>query len=96
VEYIYIKNEEIEGMEDFGRITIDPELCLGQPTIRGMRITVAVILRQIAQGMTKQEILKAYPELEEEDITQALRYAAWLSSEKAKPIPLKGVAGARS
>jgi uncharacterized protein (DUF433 family) len=83
-------------MEDFGRITIDSELCLGQPTIRGMRITVAVILRQIAQGMTKQEILKAYPELEEEDITQALRYAVWLSSEKAKPIPLKGVAGARS
>jgi uncharacterized protein (DUF433 family) len=83
-------------MEDFDRITIDPELCLGQPTIRGMRITVAVILKQIAQGMTKQEILKAYPELEEEDITQALRYAAWLSSEKAKPIPLKGVTGARS
>jgi uncharacterized protein (DUF433 family) len=44
--------------------------------------------------MTTQEILKAYPELEEEDITQSLKYAAWLSSEKAKPIPLKGVAGA--
>jgi len=83
-------------MEDFDRITIDPEICLGQPTIRGMRITVAVILKQVAQGMTKQEILKAYPELEEEDITQALQYAAWLSSEKAKPIPIKGVAGARS
>ena len=83
-------------MEDFDRITIDPEICLGQPTIRGMRITVAVILKQVAQGMTKKEILKAYPELEEEDITQALQYAAWLSSEKAKPIPVKGVAGARS
>jgi len=83
-------------MEDFDRITIDPEICLGQPTIRGMRITVAVILKQVAQGMTKQEILKAYPELEDEDITQALQYAAWLSSEKAKPIPIKGVAGARS
>ncbi|MCJ7547234.1 MAG: DUF433 domain-containing protein [Deltaproteobacteria bacterium] len=83
-------------MEDFDRITIDPEICLGQPTIRGMRITVAVILKQVAQGMTKQEILKAYPELEEEDITQTLQYAAWLSSEKAKPIPIKGVAGARS
>jgi uncharacterized protein (DUF433 family) len=83
-------------MEDFDRITIDPEICLGQPTIRGMRITVAVILKQVAEGMTKQEILKAYPELEEEDITQALQYAAWLSSEKAKPIPLKGVVGARS
>jgi uncharacterized protein (DUF433 family) len=49
-----------------------------------MRITVSVILRQIASGMTMQEILKVYPELEEEDITQALKYAAWLSSEKGK------------
>jgi uncharacterized protein (DUF433 family) len=83
-------------MEEFDRITIDPEICLGQPTFRGMRITVSVILKEIANGMTRQEILKAYPELEEEDITQALKYAAWLSSEKAKPIPLEGVAGARS
>jgi len=43
-----------------------------------------------------QEILKASPELEEEDITQALKYAAWLSSEKAKPIPLKGVVDGRT
>jgi uncharacterized protein (DUF433 family) len=55
-----------------------------------MRITVSVILRLIAGGMTKAEIIKAYPELEEEDISQALRYAAWLSSEKAKFIPVKG------
>ena len=81
-------------MNEFDRITIDPEVCLGQPTIRGMRITVSIILKQIASGMTNQEILRAYPELEEEDITQALKYAAWLSSEKAKPIPLKGVVGA--
>ena len=75
------------------RITVDPEICLGQPTIRGMRTTVSIILKQIASGMTNQEILKAYPELEEEDIIQALKYAAWLSSEKAKLIPVKGVAG---
>jgi uncharacterized protein (DUF433 family) len=81
-------------MKELDRITVDPEICLGQPTIRGMRITVSVILKQIANGMTTQEILKAYPELEEEDITQALRYAAWLSSEKAKPVPLRGVADA--
>ena len=79
-------------MQDFDRITVDPKICLGQPTIRGMRMTVAVILKQVAQGMAKQEILQAYPELEEEDITQALQ----LFSEKATPIPLKGVAGARS
>jgi uncharacterized protein (DUF433 family) len=81
-------------MKELDRITVDPEICLGQPTIRGMRITVSVILKQIANRMTTQEILKAYPELEEEDITQALKYAAWLSSEKAKPIPLRGVVGA--
>ena len=78
-------------MKELDRITVDPEVCLGQPTIRGMRITVSVILKQIAGGMTKDEILKAYPELEEEDIVQALKYAAWLSSEKVKPIPIKGV-----
>ena len=81
-------------MKELDRITVDPEICLGQPTIRGMRITVSVILKQIANGMTTQEILKAYPELEERDITQAVKYAAWLSSERAKPIPLRGVEGA--
>jgi len=83
-------------MKELDRITLDPEICLGQPTIRGMRITVSVILKQIASGMTKEEILKAYPELEEEDIVQALKYAAWLSSEKARPIPLKGARSAQT
>lgn len=82
-------------MKELDRITVNPEICLGQPTIRGMRITVSVILKQIATGMKKEEILKAYPELEEEDIIQSLRYAAWLSSEKIKFIPLKGVEGAK-
>ncbi len=80
-------------MAQLDRITIDPEICLGQPTVRGMRITVSVILKQIAAGMSNQEILNAYPELEEEDIRQALRYAAWISSEKATPLPIKGAAG---
>ena len=61
---------------------------------RGMRITVSVILEQIGNAMTTKEILKECPELEEEDITQALRYATWIPSEKAKPISLRGVAGA--
>ena len=76
-------------MEDFNRITVDPEVCLGQPIIRGMRITVSTILKQIANGMTHKEILESYPELEEEDITQSLQYAVWLSSQQAKQIPLK-------
>jgi uncharacterized protein (DUF433 family) len=80
-------------MKELDRITIDPDICLGQPTIRGMRITVSVILKLVANGMTTQDILKTYPELEEEDITQALKYAAWLSSEKTRPIPEKGTVG---
>jgi uncharacterized protein (DUF433 family) len=83
-------------MKELERITVDPEICLGQPTIRGMRITVSVILKQVASGMSKEEILKAYQELEEEDIVQALKYAAWLSSEKARPIPLKGARSAQT
>ena len=57
------------------------------------RITISVILKLVASGMTTREILKDYPELEEEDIAQALKYEAWLSSEKAKPIPLKRAMG---
>jgi len=83
-------------MKELDRITVDPEICLGQPTIRGMRITVSVILKQIANGMSTKEILKAYPELEEEDVAQALRYAAWLSSEKARPIRMKGARRAQT
>ena len=81
-------------MKELDHITINPEVCLGQPTIRGMRITVSIILKQIACGMTKEEILQAYPELVEEDIVQSLKYAAWLSSEKAKSLPLKEVVNA--
>ena len=83
-------------MKELDRITVDPEICLGQPTIRGMRITVSVILKQIASGMTTKDIVQAYPELEEEDVTQALRYAAWLSSEKARPIRMKGARRAQT
>lgn len=54
----------------FNRITVNPEVCMGQPTIRGMRITVAFVLKLLASNMTHEEILKAYPELEEEDIRQ--------------------------
>jgi uncharacterized protein (DUF433 family) len=75
-------------MGELNRITIDPEICLGQPTVRRMRITVSVILKLIAGGMPKEEILKTYPELEEEDITQALNYAAWLTTERTISAPM--------
>lgn len=69
-------------MEKLDRITINPNICLGQPTIRGMRITVSVILRMLAAGKSVQDVLAAYPELEAEDVQQAIRYAAWVVSDQ--------------
>ncbi len=69
------------------RITIDPEVCMGQPTIRGIRITVSFLLKLSASGQTPQEILEAYPELEGEDLQQGIEYAAWLAGEYSRPIP---------
>ncbi|WP_375539915.1 DUF433 domain-containing protein [Sphaerospermopsis sp. LEGE 08334] len=66
---------------------MNPHICLGQPTIRGMRITVAFILKLLASKLSIEEILAAYPELEEEDIRQALNYAAWTVSDKITSIP---------
>ncbi|MEW6615673.1 MAG: DUF433 domain-containing protein [Thermodesulfobacteriota bacterium] len=70
----------------FNRITINSEVCMGQPTIRGMLITVAFVLKLLASGMTHEEVLKAYPELEREDILQTIEYAAWLAGEYHHPI----------
>jgi uncharacterized protein (DUF433 family) len=69
-------------MEKLDRITINPDVCLGQATIRGMRITLSVILKMLASGKSIQEVLKAYPELEPEDIHQAMQYAAWIVSDQ--------------
>jgi uncharacterized protein (DUF433 family) len=69
-------------MEKLERITINPDVCLGQPTIRGMRITLSVILKMLASGKSIQDVLKAYPELEPEDIRQAMQYAAWIVSDQ--------------
>ena len=72
--------------QPFNRITINPEVCMGQPTIRGIRITVAFVLKLLASGMSHEKILKAYLELEEEDILQSIEYAAWLAGEYHRPI----------
>jgi len=74
-------------MTQLNRITIDPNLCLGQPTIRGMRITVSFVLKLLASQLSISEILAAYPELETEDIQQALNYAAWAVSDRVMDIP---------
>jgi len=72
------------------RTAIDPAVCLGQPTVRGTRITVPFVVKLVASGMTRAEILAAYPELEDGDIVQALKYAAWASSDRAIPVPPTG------
>jgi uncharacterized protein (DUF433 family) len=64
------------------RITFSPQIMAGQACIRGMRITVALVLNLVANGLTVEQILKEYPDLEAEDIRQALRYAAWLAQER--------------
>ncbi|GFP32900.1 hypothetical protein HKBW3S42_01207 [Candidatus Hakubella thermalkaliphila] len=69
-------------MERLDRITINPNICLGQPTIRGMRITVCVVLKMLAGGKSIQDVLDAYPELELEDVQQAIKYAAWVVSDQ--------------
>jgi uncharacterized protein (DUF433 family) len=69
-------------MERLDRITINPDVCLGQPTIRGMRITVSVILKMLAGGKSVREVLEAYPELVAEDVRQAMLYAAWVVSDQ--------------
>lgn len=69
-------------MEKLDRITIDPNICLGQPTLRGMRITITVVLKMLAGGKSVDDVLSAYPELEAEDVRQAMRYAAWVVSDQ--------------
>ena len=64
------------------RITINPEVMVGKPTIRGLRITVEQILKALAGGVTVQDLLADYPELEPQDIQAVLLYAAELVSEE--------------
>lgn len=63
---------------DFERITFDADILGGRATFRGMRIPVSVVLGQMAHGATVAEVLNDYPDLEEDDILQALVYEAWL------------------
>ena len=68
----------------FDRITFDPEILGGRACIRGMRIPVSLIVGQVAHDATVEEILADYPDLERDDISQALQYAAWLASERVR------------
>ncbi|MBM3323226.1 DUF433 domain-containing protein [candidate division WOR-3 bacterium] len=70
----------------FTRITVDPAQMGGVPCIRSLRIPVATIVESFAQGMTEADILKAFPDLETEDVREALRYAAEAVSERELPL----------
>ncbi len=73
-------------MKNLQRITFDPNIMGGKPCIRGMRVTVGTIVGLLATGHSKKEILKLYPYLEDEDIDEALSYAAWRSEEMEIPL----------
>ena len=66
----------------FDRITFDPAVMGGRACIRGMRITVALVVNLVANGMFKEDIIREYPELEPEDIRQALQYASALANDE--------------
>ena len=65
------------------RITINPEVCNGKPTIRNMRFTVAQMLELLASGMTKDEILNDYPYIEIDDVDACLQYASFVTNAKS-------------
>jgi uncharacterized protein (DUF433 family) len=70
----------------WGRITFDPQVMGGKPCIRGMRVTVGTLLGLMAAGHSSEEILKAYPYLEPDDLKEALAYAAWRAQEQELPL----------
>ena len=75
-------------MESLERITLDPAVMGGKACIRGMRVTVGTVVGLLAAGRSHDEILHAYPYLEQEDIRQALAYAAWRLEEREVPLSM--------
>ena len=69
-------------MEKLDRIQINPKICLGQPIVRGTRITVSVILKLLAGGRSIEDVIELYPELEAADVQEAMKYAAWVVSDR--------------
>ena len=74
-------------MSDFDRITQNSDVMGGKPCIRGMRVTVGVIVGQIGAGRSVEDLLTDYPYLQREDILEALRYAAWRTQEREIALP---------
>ena len=69
----------------FDRITFDPKVLGGRACVRGLRIPVSLLVSQVAHGASQEEILKDYPDLEPDDLRQAMEYAAWLAKEEIHP-----------
>ena len=74
------------------RISIDPNVCFGKPCIRGTRIWVSLILDFLANGMSMEELLAEYPQLEMEDIRAAIAYGAGMARERYVEIPTEAIA----
>ena len=73
-------------MQNLIRITFNPEVMGGKPCIRGIRVTVGTVVGLVASGKTVDEVLADYPYLEQEDILEALSYAAWRAGEREVPM----------
>jgi uncharacterized protein (DUF433 family) len=71
------------------RISINPNVCFGKPCIRGTRIWVSLLLDFLANGMTLEEVLEEYPQLQKEDLLAALAYGAEMARERFVEIPLE-------
>jgi uncharacterized protein (DUF433 family) len=80
-----VRNEYRKTMA-FDRITVDPTVCGGKPTVRGIRITVDFLLKLLGDGYTADQIVREYPELELDDVYQAAKYGAWLASERTTAV----------
>lgn len=75
-------------MKELKRITLNPKVMGGKPCIRGLRVTVGTVVGLIASGYSTADVLKLYPYLEEEDLREALAYAAWRAEEVELPLAI--------
>jgi uncharacterized protein (DUF433 family) len=79
------KRKEVSALK-YNRITVDPRQMGGVPCIRGLRIPVATVVGMLAEGMTTEEILRSFPDLERDDIRESLQYAAEALRERELPL----------
>jgi len=84
-----MKEQEADMAEQqfLSRVVADPEVCGGQPCVRGTRINIAIILDGLAEGLTPEEIIDHHPQLSREDIRAALAYAAELARDNLRKVP---------